>query len=92
MIFEMNGTLGRIEEKLANMDKRMDLVRKELREDLSGIDDRFRSIEKHWHWIAGGIAVAIILIPASLAVVWYSLGERINAALHITSGSSDPTK
>lgn len=92
MIFEMNGTLGQIKEKLEAVDKRVETIRTDLKADLNGfradlktdlngVDDRFRTIEKHWHWISGGIGAAIVLVPLCAAVVWWSLADKIQAVL-----------
>lgn len=90
MIFEMSGTLGRIEEKLAGLDKRIETVRSELRDDFNGIDTRFRSIEKYWHWIAGGVAVAVILVPFCGGIVWYSLQDKIEAIIQLVAKTPTP--
>ena len=83
MVFEINGTLGRIEEKLNSLDKRVDAVRSDMKADIEGLDEKFRSIEKHWHWIAGGIAVAIFLIPFSGWFIWIGLQDKIGAILNL---------
>lgn len=83
MIFEMNGTLGRVEQALSGLEKRLDTVRADLKSDLDGLDERFSSIENHWHWIAGGIAVAVLLIPFCGWLLWISLQDKIEAILQI---------
>lgn len=91
MIFEINGAIGRIEQSIKDLDKRIESNRSDLRQDHQSVEGRLRSIEKHWHWVAGGIGVAIVLIPICGAIVWYSLGERINQALQINTGSISRT-
>ena len=83
MVFEINGTLGRIDEKLNSLEKRVEGIRSDLKTEMGGLDERLRSIEKHWHWIAGGIAAAIFLIPISGWFIWIGLQDKIEAILKL---------
>jgi hypothetical protein len=81
VLFEMNNTLGRLDAKLDGLSKGHDDVTKKI----DALDDRIGKLEHKASMLTGILICAVFLIPICATVVWWSLGERISAALHVES-------
>lgn len=76
VLFEMNHTLGRMEGTLSALCKQVEVM-----------DGRIQTVEKHWNWITGAVAVAVFLIPACAYAIWWALSDKIEAILRLIQSS-----
>ncbi|MBU1313973.1 MAG: hypothetical protein KJ947_22540 [Alphaproteobacteria bacterium] len=79
VLFEMNNTLGKIEAKLDGLVKAVDANSSKS----DALDGRLVKLENKASFLTGILICAVFLIPICSTIVWWSLGERIEAALRI---------
>lgn len=79
VLFEMSNTLGKLDAKLDGVSR----SQAELSKQIDGLGERLSGLEHKASFLQGVLICAVFLIPFCAAVIWWSLGQRIEEALKI---------